>query len=150
MTVTSPYEAAADVLKTIIDGAFSTEGWVAEHDTLHPSLGEEATRIGIAPDADTPRSNNYVMNEIRMMVQFLGQYELDVDPEQAVDPRIVTRYAERFRRACQADDTPGDQHFWFFNIERITYPNDPSGNKTRFYATVCAYTQNSGIIETAG
>lgn len=150
--VTSPYAVLAGDLESIINAEFSDEGWAAEHDNLHDSLGHEGTRIGIAPARENPMYGNAVVNEVTIQVKFLGAYDREIDPEQAVDPRIVAEYAERFRRALQSNQTEyeGSAQVWYFDVIAVDYPNDPTGNKTRFFATVVAKGNNSGLIETAG
>lgn len=148
--VTDPYTLAADSLKSILEAEFAPEGFRVLHDNLHPAVGIEGTRIGISPESEIPRAGNFLMNDIRINVKFHGRFAGDIDPESRVDPRKVTNFAERFRRAVQASNGIGNQHVWYWNITSVTYPDDPTGNKTRFHATVLAEGQNSGLVETTG
>jgi hypothetical protein len=154
MPTTSAYEQIAADLKTIIDSCYTAEGWVGVHDELHESLGFDQTRIGIAQDerGDIVSSGNALVQETWVVVRFQGKYDLKVDPLQSVDPRIVANYAERFRRAIQTANVPsyGTNQTWFYDIREIRYPRDPTGNKTRFFATIRAYGNNSGLVETIG
>lgn len=154
MTVTSPYEQVSAALKTIIDTEFTAEGFVCVHDELHESLGFEGTVIGIAPDerGDVVSPNNNLVQETYIMVRFQGAYNLQVNPRQSVDPRIIANYAERFRRAIRTANTPhfGTNQAWYYKIEEIRYPRDATGNKTRFFALIRAYGNNAGIVETTG
>lgn len=149
-TVTSTYEIVAAALETIVNQEFLEEQYVVKHDDIHESLGEDRTTIGIAPDDQTPRSDNRMIQETVVVVKWFGKYEARVDPTQHVDPRPITGRAERFLRACGAAEVTSSQGFWYFNVDRIEYPSDPTGNKTRFVAYIRAYSQNPSIIETTG
>lgn len=153
MTVTSSYEEVANALKVIIDAEYAPEGLVAIHDELHESLGSAGTVIGISPDerGDIVNNNSLVL-ETWVQVRFQGGYNLQVNPAQTVDPRIITNFAERFRRAIRTANSPhaGTQRSWYYQIVDIRYPRDPTGNKTRFFATIRAYGNNSSLVETTG
>lgn len=147
---TSAYELAAAQLKIAIDTAFAAEGFVAAHDQLHESLGWNGTQIGIAPIRDVVNTNNYIQ-ETWIQVQFFGQWMKEITPTTAVDPRIVTNYAERFRRAVQDRVVPPigiADVMWYFNLVEIEYPRDPNGNNTRFVARLRAWGNNSALVET--
>lgn len=150
MTVTAPYSQIADALKAIIDAEFAAESYTAIHDNLHPAVGSEGTRIGIAPEEETPRVGNMLQQDTAITVKFYRRWDPDVDPLKKVDPRPITVFAERFRRAIQAAQTPGNNRVWYFNLVRVRYPNDPVGNKTRFEADLVAYGNNSALVETTG
>lgn len=144
----NPYTEAANRLETIINATFLAEGWKAEHDDLHDSLGYSGTRIGISPLRELPQPNVGVTIQTTIQVKFLGTYYKDVNNEQRVDPRIVANYAERFRRALYGPPISPNDHHWFFQLTGIEYPRDPTGNATRFVATVVAFSQNTGLTET--
>lgn len=147
---TSPYAEAAEFLKALIDDEWSVEGWTAIHDNLHPAIGQEGTRIGIAPEEETPRAGNMLFNDIVITVKFYRRWDPDVDYTKKVDPHDIAAHAERFRRAVKAAGDPRTGAVWYFNITRIRYPNDPVGNKTRFEADIVAYGNNSALVETTG
>lgn len=144
------YTAAAERLETIINATYAAEGWKAEHDDLHDSLGYTGTRIGISPLRQLPAPGNGVILQTAIQVKFLGTYYKDVNNEQQVDPRIVADYAERFRRALFGPPIAPNQHHWYFNLTGIEYPRDPTGNVTRFVAALTAWSQNPEIVETTG
>lgn len=149
--VASPYEAVATALKAIIDAEFAAENIVAIHDNLHEALGQKRVAVGIAPIEDLVMGSNNVVQETWAEVRFYDLWDAKVDPAQQVDPLKITAYAERFRDACRraSASTPGTGQVWYFDVRRIQYPNDPTGNKSRFVATVRAYGNNSGLVETA-
>jgi hypothetical protein len=146
-----PYHTLATYLKTIIDTEFADLGVVAQHDELHEALGLNGPVVGIAPDFDTPRSDDLNIREHRLHVQFFNQWTKAVDPAQAVSPFTITELSDRFLRAVYAANR-GDidlPEAWYFYVERCEYPRDPTGNKTRFIAYITAYGNNAGIVETS-
>lgn len=146
----SPYAEAANAIKTIIDAEWTPEGWVAIHDNLHPAIGREGVRIGIAPEEEAARSGNMIQNDIVITVKFYTRWDDEVDYTKKVDPRIIAEHAERFRQALQDYNGPHTSNVWYFNLLRIRYPNDPVGNKTRFEADMVAYGNNTALLETVG
>lgn len=146
----APYEVAAVALKTIIDTEFTPEGFSARHDRLHESLGWNETAIGISPIAQFPVPRGAAAMETQVRIQFYSKYFRDIDPEQAVDPNIIARFADRFMRAVERADVtiPGTPEVWFFRVTRIDYPLDPTGNNSRFEATVVATGNNVALVET--
>jgi hypothetical protein len=146
----SPYAEVADVLKTIIDSEYSVEGYTAIHDNLHPGMGQSGVRIGIAPDEEAARSGNMLQNDISITVKFFRRWNGDVDIDKKVDPREIAGFAERFREAIREYNYPSTGNVWYFNLIRIRYPNDPTGNKTRFEADIVAYGNNTALVETTG
>lgn len=148
--MTNPYADIADALKEIIDAEFAPEGYTAIHDNLHPAVGREGTRIGIAPEEETPRVGNMVQQDTSITVKFYRRWDADVDETKKIDPRTITSFAERFRQALYNARYQGAGTVWYFNLVRLRYPNDPTGNKTRFEADLVAYGSNTALVETVG
>jgi hypothetical protein len=147
---TSPYEEAAAALESALNTEFTDIGVLVEHDNLHASLGVNQRRIGISPVREVPVQSNYAALQTTLEVKFYDFWDKEINPEQSVDPRSISRFAERFRRAVRDASVGQTPHYWFFNVTGIEYPNDPTGNKTRFVATVVAWSQNPAIVETSG
>lgn len=147
MSVT-PYHQAATSLKTIIDSEFSDLGVSAQQDRLHEALGFDGLAVGISPEDETPMASDYNTMQITLFVQWYDKWDKKIDPKQAVDPFDITTKGDRFRRACKTyqQANPGTTQVWYFNVVSIRYPNDPTGNKTRFEATVRAFGDNSGAV----
>jgi len=146
----SPYQTVAEALELILNATFTAEGVVAIHDNLHPALGRNAVAVGIAPSYDQVNARNSAALEIWLEVRYYDLWTDEIDPGTIVDPRVIADKAERFRRAVQAARvTAGTDQVWFFDVMRVEYPNDPTGNKSRFVATLRAFGNNSGLVETA-
>lgn len=147
----SPYEEVAIALKTIIDAEYAAESYTAIHDDIHESLGTKRTEIGISPDVDAPTAGKAVQEEHYITVKFYDRWKKEISPDTVVNPFRITAFAERFKKAVKAhnDQAIGTDAVWFFTITRITYPRDPTGNKTRFVATIKAFGHNAGLVETS-
>jgi hypothetical protein len=150
--MTSSYEVMAAALAQILNTEFAAEGIIATHDNLHDALGRNSREVGIAPVEDVVNTRNATANETWAEVKFYDFWKQEISPSTAVDPRVITNYAERFRRACRAAiaTDPHTGVLWYFDVVRVQYPNDPTGNKSRFVATVKGYGNNSGLVETTG
>lgn len=146
----SPFTLVAEALQEIIQNEFSPEGFTAILDNLHESLGMNRVDIGIAPVADRLMSRNANVQETWVEVRFYDLWKQEIHPTTVVDPTRITDFAERFRNAVR-EANRGDLGFenaWYFSIESIDYPNDPTGNKSRFVATIRCYGTNSALAET--
>lgn len=148
----SAYENVAASLKTIIDAEFAPEGFVAVLDNLHESLGRSRVEIGIAPVEDIVRDTDSLVQETIVEVRFYDFWVQEISPTTAVDPSRITGFADRFRAAIRVYNKQrlGTGRTWYFDIRRVAYPNDPTGNKTRFHATVRGLGNNTGLVETTG
>jgi hypothetical protein len=141
------YTEIANQLETIINVEFAPEGYVAVHDTVHPAAAVERTMIGIAPQREAPGPDMLTL-EHRVQVQFYGRYDPEPDPRVRVDPRRITGFADRFKRAVKDHNQVSTPNMWYFDVVSIEYPNDGGGNKTRFEASIRAYGNNQALIET--
>lgn len=144
----SPYVIAATALKTIIDTEFSPEGIVAIHDHLHESVGWDGNYAGISPEYERPESAHEVALGVWVKVQLYLQWDKEINPFQTVDPRIIAEMGQRFREACRDASLTYSGQFWFMSVREVAYPQDPTGNKTRFVATVKAWAENNSLVET--
>jgi hypothetical protein len=150
MTVTPPITIARDTLLALLTTEFTADGFLITGDKLHKSLGHDGqTRIGVSPIQEIPwqKDNNVAL--ISLLVQFYGAWEARIDPELQVDPDAVEVYAERFKRRLQGND-PDVATAWYFNLADIVYPEDPTGNITRFEAKVTTYGTNTSLVATTG
>lgn len=152
MTVTAPETAARARLIELVEDEFKPETLEVRSDRLNESLGTEGPLAGVYPSnaAEHPR-NGHVLDTL-LAVQLFRQWDNAMDPTQTVDPAAIEEWAERFRRAVRADlDESGfNSHLWYFRVIKIEYNPDPTGNISRFVATVVAEAQNSGLVETTG
>lgn len=145
----SNYALAAAALETIINTTFTPEGIVAIHDKPHEALGSAGAVIGIFPTYDQPNSRVGVAEEAYVEIRYYDLWDKRIDPRQALDPRIITEKAFRLKRAIKTANVHLGSNMWFFNVERTDYPDDPTGNKTRFHMLVKAWGNNPSLAETS-
>lgn len=150
MPVTSPMTVARLTLAAAVEAEFVPDGFSVKNDRLHKSLGRNGhTTIGTSPLQEVPLPNDKNLLQYGIFVQFYGGWQDTINPEEVVDPAGIENYAERFKRVLQAND-PDQSNIWYFNLAEITYPEDPTGNMTRFEAKVTAYGVNTSHVETTG
>ena len=147
--VTDPYTILANAIEEAVLNEFDDETYLTfHHDRLHESLGSDArTYCAISPE--TEPSDNIELR-VEALLQWYGPYKLEINPKQEVDPRIITNKAERMRRCLEKIRTVASSEMWFFDVVTTRYPNDPTGNKSRFEMTIVGRGQNSGLVETIG
>lgn len=148
--MTPPETLARTGLMDILTAEFATDGFSVLDDKLHGSVGRDGTRIAVYTERFVPNFSNRYVGESECVVQFYGKYDLKVDPNQTVSPGIIEARAERFRTALRAFSEPGTGDRWYYRLERLEYPDDPTGNKTRFEAYVRAFANNTALVETTG
>jgi hypothetical protein len=142
------YTIVANHLEAVINSTFAAEGVVARHDVVHESLGQQGPIVGIAPVRDLSLLSDRVVQNTYVEVRYLDHWQKMVDPTQAVDPRSITAKADRLRVALRDALLTPSGELWFFSVDETTYPNDPTGNKTRFYMVIRAWGNNSSLVET--
>lgn len=151
MSVTAAETAVRNRLIAMLEEEFEEEGLTIKSDRLHDSLGREGAIGGVYPNSSEEARGQGIVLESRVHVQLFRKWNAEVDPSQTVDPAAIEEWAERLRRKARTDNqAPGDEHMWYFIIEKIEYPPDPSGNISRLHATVLARSQNPGVVETTG
>lgn len=141
---TSPYAVAATGLKDIIETEFAAEAWTAQHDHLHESLGRERVEIGISPVRDVargPQMDTYIKVQVYLL------WEKEISPDTVVNPIPITEYAARLWTALGRKQVtqPGTRATWYYKLESVEYPHDPTGNKTRFEMLVKAVGENTEL-----
>jgi hypothetical protein len=134
---------------TVIGTEFAAEGIVVRPDKLHESLGQGTPIAGSYPEGERPHASGIVATTV-ITVQVFMAWDPQIDPTQAVDPALIEAWSWRFQRAVKTAAMPNVQNLSYYNVAEILYPDDPTGNKTRFYATVIGYGANPSIGETTG
>lgn len=145
-----PFPVIAAIVIDAFNAEFAAEGVVLIPDRLHESLGRKSVAAGISPTEDTPNMRNRLAEEHYLEIQFYGLWDERIDPGTQINPATITGYANRLkdalRRAQGAEGGTGS--VWYFDVDRTRYPNDPTGNKTRFEMTIRAWGNNQNLVET--
>lgn len=151
---TDPYTIVAAALEQIVLSEFSELAPVpVKHDKIHEALGRAdlgGRVVGISP-IEFARARDANVQETWAEVRFWNTWPKELKPTAEVDPRIITGYATRFQDALRVQQVTsgGTGHVWYFDVMRVRFPDDPTGNKSRFIADVRAFGNNQGIVETA-
>jgi hypothetical protein len=127
-----------DLLQT----EFGSEGFAIRSDRLDTSLGFDGGVIGVAPDRESPNSENRIELDTVLTVQFYGPWSSETDPNDIVDPVTVEAWAWRFRTLIANYQQTGTSSVWYFQLDDLEYGDDPTGNCTRFIASVVARGEN--------
>jgi hypothetical protein len=148
--VIDPYTQLANAIETALVAEFSDIAYLQfHHDRLHESLGADGiTHVAVSPEMDTAERAGTLAHQV--YIQFYGPFVAETNPHQEADPREITTKAERARQALQDIRTLGLPEMWFFDVMEIAYPNDATGNKTRFEMTIRAWGNDTGLVETTG
>ena len=144
-----PFATVGGALQQIIATEFEDEGFTAILDNLHESLGRDRVDIGIAPIEDYPRETNELLLETYVEIRFYDLWTQEIDPGTVVDPSRITGFAHRLKQAIFAAEgagVEGTSDVWYFSVRRTQYPNDPTGNKTRFHMVVRAFGNNPALV----
>lgn len=144
----APETTAREALIAVLATEFAAEQFPIKDDRLHESLGWDGTVIGVSPERTLSNPGNRYVSDIELLVQFYGRYNKEVDPKQTVSPSVIEGFAERFRSSLRQGVDPNTGSVWYFTLDRIEYPRDPTGNKTRFEAYLVAKGNNSALVET--
>jgi hypothetical protein len=147
--MTDPYTSAANAIAGIITAEFAPELIVPTHDKIHESLGTEGIEVGIEPMRWGRQARNANVKDTFLLVRFYDMWEKHIDPTQQVDPRRITAFADRFERRLESTQATvkGDNVTWYFEVTGVEFPDDPTGNKTRFVATIKAVGDNAALIQ---
>lgn len=145
-----PETEARNALIAALTAEFAADQFPVRDDKLHGSIGKDGTVIAVYADRMISSPANRYVGEVECVVQFYGKYDLKVDPTQTVSPSTIEARADRFRTALRQGTDPNTGSVWYFTLERIEYPDDPTGNKTRFEAYVRARGNNTALVETTG
>lgn len=146
--VVAPETEAREALVRLLETTYSEEAFRVRSDKLHPSLGDEGVVLGVYPDHTRHDSRNALTSEMNLVVQFYGSYQKQIDRNMVVDPAKVESYAERFRRALKSQPFSASPAVWYFMLEDLAFPLDPTGNITRFVAKLKARGNNTALAET--
>lgn len=145
----SPFETVARIVIDVFNTEFADLGLTMIPDNLHESLGRDRRAAGISPNEDASMLSNRVVQETFMTCKVYDLWTNEIDPETMVNPFSITAEAERFRQALsRGHQDPGTGQVWYFDVMRVRYPNDPTGNKSRYEMDLRAMGNNAALIET--
>lgn len=154
MATTAPETRLRERLIEALTKEFKSEGIKFLNDKLHDSKGREGNIGAVYPGPSQVQQGNELVLEPTAYIQLFGKWTAEVDPDKTIDPTPIEEWAERIRRACQSDGfegvTGGDEHLWYYSVNRIDFPPDPGGNISRLLVTVTGKAQNPALTATTG
>lgn len=130
-------------VKTIADACFAAEGFVTEDDKILREAGRDGrNRMACYPELETEASGQVNRLDVFVRLQLYLAYTAEPDENIAVDPTIIEGYAARLRAAFETQSSGIVSDMWYLRLQRIEYPDDPTGNKSRFEAAIFASADN--------
>lgn len=143
--------ASQSQLRAVLKGALEEillpeEEWTIFDGKMHASLGADYQCAAVAPEEDRVHPGNQMVLHPVAFVQVFLRWEKVVDNQRVVDPAPIETLADQFRDALQSRQDPGVDDLWFFKVERLWYPDDPTGQKTRFHAFVQGDADNNSVL----
>lgn len=140
--MSSPATSARLILIDLLSTEFGDDNFAVRPDRLDKALGFDGAVIGVHPLRERPNPADRLELMTTLQVQLYGHWNPQTDPNEIVDPVTVEAWANRFRTMIGAYTQTGTSDVWWFQLEEITYESDPTGNCTRFCATVTARGSN--------
>lgn len=142
--MTPPETAVRAAVQEIFADTFDDEGWTAADDKLPRAAGKDGhAEAACYPERAYGKPGQVIELVIPVVVQLYLAYDPSPDEYIRVDPGVIEGYADRFRVAFD-DLHSGDSDFWFMGGPDFDYPDDPTGNKSRFEARVEGHAHNLG------
>ena len=145
--MTPPETLLRQRVADLIETEFAPEGITVENDRLVRAAGKDGqTRVAVSPDDATPNPRDLQVLETMVTLQYYLPYTAEPDETIVVDPGVIENVANRIRTAVRNNQSGALDDFWFFNLVRITYPPDPTGNKSRLEATFKGCSTNPAAL----
>lgn len=139
---TPPEQAVTTAVKTIFANTFASEGWTLADDRLLRAAGKDGTEAAIYPVTSLEKATQVQELIVTVTVQLYLAFDPEPNEDYVVDPNVIIGYADRLRRAFQSHSSGNTDDLWWLRLTGVTYPVDPTGNVSRFEATVEAHCSN--------
>lgn len=136
--MSSPATTARSTLIDLLVAEFGPDQFAVRPDRLDKALGYDCAVIGVYPVREMPNPRDRLELLTTLQVQVFGHWNPETDPNEVVDPVTAEAWAWRFRQMIANYKQTGTSDVWWFQLDTIDYQNDPTGNITRFVATVTA------------
>lgn len=131
----------------LIEDEFALDSGTVKNDKLPRAAGKDgADEIATSPENAYPHQGNWTQLVVRARVQFYMGYDATPDEYISVDPAIIEAKGDQFRRALEGNQSGNSPDFWYLNLISLDYPDDPTGNKTRFEAVVEGRCNNPAFL----
>ena len=130
-------------VKAVIEAEFAAEQFTVADDKLPRAAGKDgAPALACYPDDTTEEARNVTVAVCRVILQLYLAFEPEPDEHIVRDPGEIEAYAGRIRRAFKTQSQGSGSELWGLRVTRISYPDDPTGNRTRLEAEIRAMGPN--------
>lgn len=142
-----PETTLRNQITSLFETEFTAEGFTVEDTKLLRQAGEDRDRCAIYPEETVPDDRLYNTLRVRVVLQVYPQYDSGPDQTHEQDPGTIEGYADRIRRMVQGTDGVGNTaDFWFLKVTGISYPDDPTGKKSRLEARIEGRCENPSSV----
>lgn len=142
MSVKSPTTQAREYIQSILNTEFANERISVRAGFTDNSLAQYGVVAAVYPLNEEPNFDDRLELLTTIGVDFLAVWEPDPDADRVVDPAVIETYAYRFRVALSEYKQTATSTIWWFSLNELIYDNDPTGNISRFTATIVAHGEN--------
>lgn len=112
-------------------------------DKLLRAAGKDGARVAVYQEEAAPNARNRLVLEVPVVLQVYLAFEAEPDENLVVDPRVIAEHAQAFREALRGPAGQAtDPSPWFLKLQAVRYPDDPTGNKSRFEALIVGVGEN--------
>lgn len=150
----APETMLRNMLLNLMEEEFAPEGVSVRDDKLLEATGEQEAVAGVYPDYSEPWTNDRQVQRTVVVVQMHNRFDpawIDA-PDERISPATIESWADRLRRKIKSIDgipSGANPDGWFFLVERTLFPDDPTGNKTRFNMVITGFSANASLVETS-
>lgn len=129
-------------MQQIITTEFKPENIQVRSGFADASLGQYGPVAAVSPIAEEPSPDNRLHLITSLALEFFASWQPEADPDIVVDPAVIESYVYRLRLALSTYTQPKTSTIWWFQLDEVIYEPDPTGNITRFVATITAHGDN--------
>ncbi len=135
-------------VKATLETEFAAENFEVRDDKLHDSMGIERAIAAVFPEGERRHSSG-VVGMFLVSAQVFMRWDPQIDPAQVVDPGLIEAWAWRLQRRMQAESSVNSANISYYVVNEVIYPDDPTGNKSRFVMGIAGFGHNPSIGETS-
>jgi hypothetical protein len=130
-----------------VETEFAAEGLTVLSDKLHDSMGIETPLAGVFPEGERTTREGAVGLYL-VSVQVFMRWDPQIDPAQIVPPELIEDWSWRLQRRMASESKLNLPNVSYYVVNDVIYPDDPTGNKTRFVMSLAGYGSNPALDET--
>ena len=138
----APSTVARRTVQEIIATEFKDENVQVRSGFADASLGQYGPVASVSPVSEEPGVDDRLQLVTTLALEFFASWQPETDPDIPVDPEVIESYVYRLRLALAAYTQTPDSTIWWFQLDEVVYEPDPTGNITRFVASVTAHGNN--------